>query len=78
MSNLRIFLMALACTVAALTHFNGQPFPENRNIVLAAIIGYSAISAALQLMNWFVDGSTLICTLPAKVSLHINAVSAGV
>ena len=68
MSNLRLFLMTLACGIAALTHFNGQPFPENRGIILAAILGYSAISAALQLMSWFIDGSTLINTHPAKVS----------
>ena len=67
MSNLRLFLMALACSIAALTHFNGQTFPENRGIILAAIIGYSSISAALQLMSWFVDGNILMSTHPAKV-----------
>ncbi len=68
MSNLRLVLMALACGVAALTHFNGQPFPENRGIMLAAILGYAAISAALQLTSWFIDGNALIYTKPAKVS----------
>jgi hypothetical protein len=67
MSNLRLVLMIIACAAAALTHFNGSNFPDNRMIVLAAIVGYCIISAALQLMAWLVDGNTLIQTQPKEV-----------
>lgn len=59
MSNLLLVLGYLGCALAAYSHLNPVPFPENKPILLACVVGYMVLSGTMTLLLSYVQKDTI-------------------
>merc|ERR1719203_152141 len=76
--NLKLFLMALACTFAAVAQFGlAADFPKNRLWLGVCCASYFCISGILQLIMTFIDKDCIMTTKPLSDPQAIKLVKNG-
>lgn len=76
--NIKLFLMALACTFAATAQFGlTSDFPNNRLWLGVCCASYFCLSGILQLITTFIDRDCIMMTKPLKDPEAIKLVKKG-
>jgi signal peptidase complex subunit 2 len=64
--NMKLCIMAVACTFAMVAQFAPIPFPDSRPVLGMCMALYFVLSGVLQYITTFIDQDAILMTLPKK------------